>query len=733
MVIRRSRMNRLQWQLPVAIAILLLTVSSAVVGLAYLESRRGAESAARARLSSIAGQLTDMLEQSAASLRVQTAATAGSPQVVGLLTGAATGEEARARFAPGLRPTGQVFAIEVWRADGSRVFDMTAEGAPAAVEAPNTFPAWAQPDAAVFSMPFTGGGVASFSIAAPVTSSNALQGYALIRRRLVSPSSSTNLIEQLIGSGSRVLIGGDQSGWADLLHREAPALTEVIRPDANGVYWTGGEGDRWLGVTTGIDGTPWRLRAEFPEAVVTALPHELLRNIIGVALLVTGVGTFGGWLISRRLTKPLRALTDAAVIIAEGTGNPKVPFTRADEIGMLTGAFNIMVDKVAEARRDLEDRVEERTGELEAALDRLVTSEELFRNIAATAPVAVVVADTEGTIRFMNKAGERMFGHSEPGLVGQPLTKLMPPRFHRAHNAGMRRFIQHGTPGLVGRSAELTGLRANGDEFAIELSLSSWQERGSPMFAGIIRDLSESKTAEQTLRDYATRLENSNRELEAFSYTISHDLRAPLRSIDGFTEALLTDCGHMLDAQGTGYMTRVRNAVKRMDMLIDDLLELARVSRVEVDAREVSLSTLARRVVQDLRDRAPDRRVDVQIQDGLMAHGDPKLLALVLQNLLDNAWKFTSTRAHAIIEFRADPAGAPNTFVVRDNGVGFEMADASKIFDIFQRLHSMDQFPGTGVGLAIVHRIITRHGGRFWAEAKPDAGAAFFFTLGAGA
>jgi light-regulated signal transduction histidine kinase (bacteriophytochrome) len=169
-----------------------------------------------------------------------------------------------------------------------------------------------------------------------------------------------------------------------------------------------------------------------------------------------------------------------------------------------------------------------------------------------------------------------------------------------------------------------------------------------------------------------------------------------------------------------------------MGQLIDDLLELARVSRVELVASPVALDALAARLVRDLRERDPRRAVDILIQAGTPAHGDSRLLALVLQNLFENAWKFTSRQANARIEFGVSSEGPPATYFVRDNGVGFDMAHSAKLFGIFQRLHSVDEFPGTGVGLAIVQRIVERHGGRIWVDARPDEGATFFFTLAAG-
>lgn len=229
-------------------------------------------------------------------------------------------------------------------------------------------------------------------------------------------------------------------------------------------------------------------------------------------------------------------------------------------------------------------------------------------------------------------------------------------------------------------------------------------------------------------RDNAA-LQNVNRELEAFSYSVSHDLRAPLRSIDGFSKALLEDCGDSLDETGRGYLMRVRNAAQRMGNLIDDILKLARVSRSELTNDLVDLSLLARRICADLRQREPQRNVEVAIAPNLQLRGDPRLLQIALENLLQNAWKFSSKRELAKIEFGQTTRGGETIFFVRDNGAGFDMAHAEKLFGVFQRLHAMTEFEGTGIGLATVQRIVAKHGGRVWGEAEKDRGATFFFAL----
>ena len=234
----------------------------------------------------------------------------------------------------------------------------------------------------------------------------------------------------------------------------------------------------------------------------------------------------------------------------------------------------------------------------------------------------------------------------------------------------------------------------------------------------------------------AARLREVVKELEAFSYSVSHDLRAPLRGIDGWSLALQEDYGAVLDAQGREYLGIVRAEAQRMGQLIEDLLQLSRVARGELHREPVDASALAHSVVRRLTDAYPNRRIEVVIAPGLVADADARLLEIALTNLLGNAWKFSAMREIARIEFgrmvAQDPAAnAPaQAYFVRDNGVGFDMAHAAKLFGAFQRLHAASDFPGTGIGLATVQRIVHRHGGRIWAEAQPDQGASFYFTLG---
>jgi light-regulated signal transduction histidine kinase (bacteriophytochrome) len=244
----------------------------------------------------------------------------------------------------------------------------------------------------------------------------------------------------------------------------------------------------------------------------------------------------------------------------------------------------------------------------------------------------------------------------------------------------------------------------------------------------ILEDLGVEKLqlGEQTIQ-----LEAANRELEAFSYSVSHDLRAPLRGIDGWSAALLEDYGGQLEGRAKRYLERLRSETQRLGRLIDDLLHLSRVSRMEMERQHVDLTALAQAVAARLTEAHPDQAIEFLIESGLTARADAPLIEVVLTNLLDNAVKFATRKPQARVEVGQTQVEGEPAFFVRDNGAGFDMEYVSALFGAFQRLHKVTEFPGTGIGLATVQRVIHRHGGRVWAEAQVDAGATFYFTLGA--
>lgn len=324
----------------------------------------------------------------------------------------------------------------------------------------------------------------------------------------------------------------------------------------------------------------------------------------------------------------------------------------------------------------------------------------------------------------VNRQCEKITGMTRAQFIGKNDFDYFPPE--------QARFFQEKDRATLA-SGELTDIveepieTAHGRRWLHTRKVPLSDKDGTPLFLlGISEDITDRKREAEELRAAKEAAEATSRELEAFSYSVSHDLRAPLRAIDGFSAAVLEDHGAQLDEEGRACVRRVRTAAQRMGELIDDLLELSQVSRQELNRERISLSGLARVILGDLQKRDPERQVTVTIEPDLAADCDARLLRVALENLFGNAWKFTSKKPSANIAFGRQ-GGA---FFVKDDGAGFEMDYANKLFGAFQRLHGKQDFEGTGIGLATVQRIVHRHGGRIWAESEPGKGATFHFTLG---
>ncbi len=349
----------------------------------------------------------------------------------------------------------------------------------------------------------------------------------------------------------------------------------------------------------------------------------------------------------------------------------------------------------------------------------------------------IYMRDLDGRYMVVNREYERLFHLRREEIVGLTDHDLFPAEIADEFRANDLRAASGGGPVHV----EEVAPGVDGPHTYITVKFPLLDGAGQPYaVCGISTDITPRKRAEeqvrelnaeleQRVRDRTAELEATARELDAFAYSVSHDLRAPLRSLHGFSEVLLEDYAGRLDDEGRQYLQRIQANVARMGQLIDDLLRLSRASRIGLKRERVDIGAQASEIIDGLRGVEPGRRAEVVIADALMTTGDSRLIRLALENLLSNAWKFTGRREHAIISVGAVRQPGHQVFFVRDNGAGFDMRYAGKLFDPFQRLHPAAEFEGSGIGLAIVHRILSRHGGRIWAESEPGKGSTFFFTL----
>lgn len=479
-----------------------------------------------------------------------------------------------------------------------------------------------------------------------------------------------------------------------------------------------------VGSAAGILGT---LAVQFSDEEFTAAYRKTRNLALTIAfsgmLLVALVGLATGFALTRRLGR----VADAARRFAEGELTARSAVEGRDEVALLAHDINNMATAVVEQQQALRDQ---------GAYIKLL--------LDSTAE-AIYGVDTKGVCTFVNPAFLSMLGYAdEREVVGKEIHALI----HHSYPDGSLypkeecRVRLSTLEGRVAHADDEVHWRKDGSSFPVEY-WSHPMYREDVLIGAVVTfvDITDRKRTETQIRqlnaeleqrvnERTAQLEATNKELEAFSYSVSHDLRAPLRAVDGFSQALLEDYADQLDATGKNYLQRVRNGAQNMGALIDDMLKLARVGRASLQPEALDLSATASEVAAQLRDGERVRDVAIDIAPGLHAEGDRGLLRVVLENLLGNAWKYTSKTPQPHISFTGERQNGTMVFCVRDNGVGFDMKLAGNLFGAFQRLHHRDEFEGTGVGLATVARIVHRHGGRVWAEAAPGMGAAFFFTIG---
>jgi PAS domain S-box-containing protein len=391
-----------------------------------------------------------------------------------------------------------------------------------------------------------------------------------------------------------------------------------------------------------------------------------------------------------------------------------------DESGELTG-FGKLTRNVTERR---------------GAEEALQRSRNMFEQLFENAPDAVVVVDNRGMIRKVNQQAEELFGYPRQEMLGKRVESLIPERFHKRHLEHRRNYFKDPRVRKMGTGVELFGRSRDGREIPLDIMLNPIEVSEGIWSFAVIRDITQQKQNDAKIRELNNELKSqieqliaSNREQEAFSYTISHDLRAPLRHIGGFVDLLNARDLSALDEKSRHYLQVITQAARKMGSLIDGLLAFSRMNRTEVQKIRVDFDRLVRDIVESLAEDDQGREIEWEVAHFPAVVGDPSLLRQVMVHLLANALKFTQPRARAKIEIGTRDDASETLIYVRDNGVGFDIKYVNKLFGLFQRLHSAEEFEGTGVGLANVQRIIVRHGGRVWAEGAVDGGATIWFSL----
>lgn len=401
--------------------------------------------------------------------------------------------------------------------------------------------------------------------------------------------------------------------------------------------------------------------------------------------------------LKKQINLPIQNLIQATRQLSEGDLRARAIVYDVTELGLLAQAFNVMA----------------------ANLEQSTVSRSYIESILESMFNCVLVLDEKGTILTVNRLTVQTFGYSKSELIGLSMYEIL-----------------HDDMQILNPNSniETEAYTRSGNKFSVLVSVASLDVQSktpSKLRVCVIKDISESKRLESEIKERNIALNAANQELEAFSYSISHDLRAPLRIIDGFSQALVEDVGEQLPGEARMHLERIRAGVQKMGQLIDAVLNLSRLTRASMTIANLNLSEIAKNILADLHSLEPNRKVETIVHEGLEALGDQVLMKVTLENLIGNAWKYTSKKNLAKIEFGKNIQDSKEVFFVRDNGAGFDISSAKKLFTPFQRLHTQSEFSGTGIGLASAKRIIHRHGGTIWVESEIDKGTTFYFTLNA--
>jgi PAS domain S-box-containing protein len=959
-------------RLPLLIGILLVGIFVVSALASYRAVRESSLDIGRERLRNLTQQFASISQQSSLNGLNKTFVAANDPAVIAFLRSPSPATKTRAmavlqQFSPENEPNS--LQVELWDSGHSPALIIPEGSLPQPTRVEVEFEQSSREPFKAFGPLRAINDTVIAPYAAAVRDDAGIVIGHLVRWRKVGTNPAPRQLTDLLGNDAILYFGNTQGDVWTNLTEIVPRPPVSVGPNPQVAQYIR-DNHSVMALGQSIRGTPWSIVIEISDQAFISHASRFLRRmtIIGIALLALGMA--GAFVLSRNITRPLRALTEAASAISRGDYAHTVNIRQDDELGALASAFNSMVISTRGSQRELERKVQERTLQLEAApwamlmvnqegrvtlvntqaeklfgydrselleqpiemlvperyriahpahrrtfsqhptaramgagrdlyglrkdggeipieigLNPITTdkgefvlasiiditerklaelnlrrSQQQLAGIIGSAMDAIITIDDTERIILFNGAAEKMFLFPSEDAIGQPLDRFIPERFRLAHKGHIRNFGQtHVTRRSMGTLGALFGLRADGEEFPLEASISQVESERQKFYTVILRDITERQRSDEALKeqtrildfapvmirdlkgriifwnsgvtkifgwkaeealgeisynllhtefprplaqikarlyadgswegetthtrkdgkqivvssqwvlhrdqqdkpkavlvvnnditerkqaeseilrlneeleqrvaDRTAQLEAANKELEAFSYSVSHDLRAPLRHIDGFSQALLEDCSDKLDKEGKNYLQEVRSASQEMAHLIDDMLQLARVTRSEMRREEVDLSELATAVIAELREIDRRQGVIVNIEKGVMRQGDKRLLKIVLMNLLGNSWKFTAKRKQAEIAFGEVQKNGETYCFVRDNGAGFDMTYSNKLFGPFQRLHSTGEFEGTGIGLATVKRIINRHGGRVWAEGVVNEGAAFYFIL----
>jgi PAS domain S-box-containing protein len=500
-----------------------------------------------------------------------------------------------------------------------------------------------------------------------------------------------------------------------------------------------------MGIYQGILGTRvvgTRVPLGMPDwAVVTELPwEEAYREVIGqavaslaITLVMVACACILGVFLARRLSVPLVNLMETATHIAEGKRELQAAVGGPKEVVGLATAFNSMT---AQLRSSLE-RLERQVMEIRQAEESLRGTNETLRALIDYSPLAIAMFDLEGHIRMWNRAAERTYGWTAEEMLGKTLPTIPDEKAEE-----YRELRDRVNKGEIITGLELVRIHKNGSRMHMGISIAPLKDSDGKVNAhmSIAADITARKRAEEALRglneeleqrvtERTAQLEKANKELEAFSYSVSHDLRVPLRAIQGFSRILLDDFLPQLPPEAARLLRIIVDSTVRMGQLIDALLAFSRLSRQPLRKELLSVTAIVHEALDSLGGDLAGRRIEITVRDLPQCDGDPTLLRQVWINLLSNAIKYTRTREAAWIEVGWREKDGVPAYFIRDNGTGFDMRFADKLFGVFQRLHRDEEYEGTGIGLATVQRIIHRHGGRIWAESALNEGATFYFTV----